>query len=244
MKDISKLKNEYLKKGVIVIPNVFTAEECDEIKRQAYSIKDEDIKKAGYPHSPSETAYNKRSLIFFPALANEYVNTIRTDERMVGLVKEFIGDDVRQINNQIYFRESGDEDQFAWHQDIMFREAGSFNGDVENDYFQTIIAIDDITEENGAIEFIEGSHKTMRIGAPQNLRVFNRGDLKGTKYTAKKGDVLIWSVLTVHGSEPNKSNKDRMTYMNGFCRTKATKTYPDYLVNGDIIKSINPTKIP
>jgi ectoine hydroxylase-related dioxygenase (phytanoyl-CoA dioxygenase family) len=244
MKDISKLKNEYLKKGVIVIPNVFTAEECDEIKRQAYSIKDEDIKKAGYPHSPSETAYNKRSLIFFPALANEYVNTIRTDERMVGLVKEFIGDDVRQINNQIYFRESGDEDQFAWHQDIMFREAGSFNGDVENDYFQTIIAIDDITEENGAIEFIEGSHKTMRIGAPQNLRVFNRGDLKGTKYTAKKGDVLIWSVLTVHGSEPNKSNKDRMTYMNGFCRTKATKTYPDYLVNGGIIKSINPTKIP
>jgi ectoine hydroxylase-related dioxygenase (phytanoyl-CoA dioxygenase family) len=126
----------------------------------------------------------------------------------------------------------------------MFREAGSFNGDVENDYFQTIIAIDDITEENGAIEFIEGSHKTMRIGAPQNLRVFNRGDLKGTKYTAKKGDVLIWSVLTVHGSEPNKSNKDRMTYMNGFCRTKATKTYPDYLVNGGIIKSINPTKIP
>jgi ectoine hydroxylase-related dioxygenase (phytanoyl-CoA dioxygenase family) len=244
MKNLSILKSQYAEKGIIVIPNVFTPAECDEIKKQAYSITDEEIKAAGYPHSPSETAYNKRSLIFFPALANDYINNIRTDERMVGLVKEFIGDDVRQINNQIYFRESGDEDQFAWHQDIMFREAGSFNGDVENDYFQTIIAIDDITEENGAIEFIEGSHKTMRIGAPQNLRVFNRGDLKGTKYTAKKGDVLIWSVLTVHGSEPNKSNKDRMTYMNGFCRTKATKTYPDYLVNGVIIKSINPTKIP
>jgi hypothetical protein len=51
-------------------------------------------------------------------------------------------------------------------------------------------------------------------------------------------------VLTVHGSEPNKSDKDRMTYMNGFCRTKATTIYPDYLVNGNIIKSINPTKIP
>jgi len=168
MKNISKLKNEYLKKGIIVIPNVFTSEECDEIKKQAYSIKDEEIKAAGYPHSPSETAYNKRSLIFFPALANEYINTIRTDERLVELVKEFIGDDVRQINNQIYFRESGDEDQFAWHQDIMFREEGSFNGDVEADYFQTIIAVDDITEENGAIEFIDGSHKTMRIGAPHN----------------------------------------------------------------------------
>ena len=244
MKNIATLKKQYAENGVIVIPSVFTSEECDEIKRQAYSIKDSEIKAAGYPHDASETAYNKRSLIFFPALANEYINNIRTDERMVELVKEFIGNDVRQINNQIYFRESGDEDQFAWHQDIMFREEGSFNGDVENDYFQTIIAVDDITEENGAIEFIDGSHKTMRIGAPNNLRAFNRGELKGTKYTAKKGDVLIWSVLTVHGSEPNKSDKDRMTYMNGFCRTKATTIYPDYLVNGNIIKSINPTKIP
>jgi ectoine hydroxylase-related dioxygenase (phytanoyl-CoA dioxygenase family) len=244
MKNISTLKKQYAENGVIVIPSVFTSEECDEIKRQAYSIKDSEIKAAGYPHNVSETAYNKRSLIFFPALANEYINDIRTDERMVELVKEFIGDDVRQINNQIYFRESGDEDQFAWHQDIMFREEGSFNGDVENDYFQTIIAVDDITEENGAIEFIDGSHKTMRIGAPHNLRVFNRGELKGTKYTAKKGDVLIWSVLTVHGSESNKSNKDRMTYMNGFCRTKATTTYPDYLVGGKLVKNINSTQIP
>jgi ectoine hydroxylase-related dioxygenase (phytanoyl-CoA dioxygenase family) len=244
MKNITTLKKQYTKNGVIVLPSVFTPEECDEIKRQAYLVQDNDIKKAGYPHDASETAYNKRSLIFFPALANEYINNIRTDERMVELVKEFIGDDVRQINNQIYFRESGDEDQFAWHQDIMFREEGSFNGDVEADYFQTIIAVDDITEENGAIEFIDGSHKTMRIGAPQNLRVFNRGELKGTKYTAKKGDVLVWSVLTVHGSESNKSDKDRMTYMNGFCRTKATTIYPDYLVNGELVKNINPTKIP
>jgi hypothetical protein len=95
MKKITTLKKEYEKKGIIVIPSVFTSEECDEIKRQAYSIKDEEIRAAGYPHSPSETAYNKRSLIFFPALANDYINNIRTDERMVELVKEFIGDDVR-----------------------------------------------------------------------------------------------------------------------------------------------------
>jgi hypothetical protein len=69
---------------------------------------------------------------------------------MSSLVKEFIGNDVRQINNQIYFRESGDYDQFAWHQDIMFREPHIFNEDVESDYFQTIIAVDDINEDNGA----------------------------------------------------------------------------------------------
>lgn len=244
MINFEQLKKEYNEKGIIVMSNVFTSEECDEIKKNAYSVRDEDIKKSGYPHVPSEKKNGKRLLVFFPSLVNEYLNKIRTDERMINLVKNFIGDDVKQINNQIYFRESGDQDQFAWHQDVMFREDINFNNDVEDDYFQTIIAVDDITEDNGAIEFIDGSHKTMRIPLPNNLREFKRGDLSGKKYTANKGDVLIWSVLSVHGSEPNQSKKDRMTYMNGFCRSKSTKTYPDYLKNGEIIRNINVNHIP
>ena len=238
------MRKDYEEKGVIVIPSVFTSAECDEIKRQAYSVTDEQITEAGYPHAPSEQIYNKKSLIFFPALANDYINSIRIDNRMVELAREFIGDDIRQINNQIYFREKGDLDQFAWHQDIMFREGHLFNEEVMDDYFQTIIAVDDITEQNGAIEFIEGSHKTMRIEPPKNLRRFERGNLKGTKYTAKKGDVLIWSVMIVHGSETNNSNSDRMTYMNGFCRTKASAGYPHYLIGGKVVPKIDSTMIP
>lgn len=241
---MNNYKDIYREKGVVVIPDVFTEEECRLMKHAAYSVKDEEIKAAGYKHDPSQTAYNKRSLIFFPALANSYLNKIRTDKRMVDLVKEFIGHDVRQINNQVYFRESGDKDQFAWHQDIMFREQSIFNEDVEEDYFQTIIAVDDITEENGAIEFIEGSHRTPIMAAPSNLRVFERNGLQGVKYTAKKGSVLIWSVMTIHGSEMNHSQSDRMTYMNGFCRTKAANSYPHYLVDGVIVKIIDPNSIP
>lgn len=241
---MNDLKKDYYEKGVIVIPSIFSADECDQIKKEAYLITDDQIKKAGYPHSPSERAYNKKSLIFFPALANNYLNSIRIDKRMTDLAHEFIGNDIRQINNQIYFREAGDADQFAWHQDLIFREPTIFSNDVEEDYFQTIIAVDDITEENGAIEFIEGSHKTMNIPKPKNLRVFERGDLKGTKYRAKKGDVLIWSVMIVHGSESNNSSSDRMTYMNGFCRTKAANRYPHYLIDGSVVSNIDSRMIP
>lgn len=238
------MNKEYEEKGVIVIPGVFSKEECDEIKRQAYTVKDIDIKMAGYRHAPSEQAYNKKSLIFFPALANEYLNQIRTDKRMVELVREWIGDDVRQINNQVYFRETGDKDQFAWHRDTIFREPQNFNNDVVDDYFQTIIAVDDITEDNGAVEFIEGSHNWPDFPTPRNLRIFERKGLQGKKYTATKGSVLIWTVTVVHGSEVNHSNSDRMTYMNGFCRTKATRAYPDYLINGKVVERMNPYSIP
>lgn len=236
--------NEYIKKGIVVVPSVFTAEECDKIKKEAYLVKDEDIKKAGYPNVASETIYNKKSLIFFPALANEYLNSIRTDPRMVNLVRNYIGKDVKQINNQIYFRETGDHDQFAWHRDTIFRESNYFKNDVIDDYFQTIIAVDDMTEHNGAIEFIDESHKWLNFDRPNKLRVFERNNLQGTKYLAKKGDVLIWSVMIVHGSEPNKSDSDRMTYMNGFCRSRSALAYPDYLINNEIVTHMNPTLIP
>lgn len=241
MNDILK---DYVEKGVAIIPNVFSEDECAELKAQAYSVTDQEILAAGYPHVPSEQAYNKKSLIFFPALANEYLNFIRIDDRMQSIVKEFIGNDVRQINNQIYFRESGDRDQFAWHRDTIFRESNIFTADVETDYLQTIVVVDDITEENGAVEFIEGSHKWENFPAPRNLRVFDRGDLRGTKYTAKKGSIMIWSVMIVHGSESNFSNADRMTYMNGFCQSRAASTYPHYMIDGKIVERIDPRLIP
>ena len=65
------MKKEYDEKGVVVIPSVFTADECDKIKTSAYSVTEDQIKLAGYPHVPSEQMYNRKSLIFFPALANQ-----------------------------------------------------------------------------------------------------------------------------------------------------------------------------
>ena len=105
---------------------------------------------------------------------------------MVHIVKTFLGDNVKQINNQVYFREPEDLDTFAWHRDTIFRESSQFKGTVETDYLQTIIAIDDITEENGAVEFIEGSHQWSDFDAPENLRKFKRDGLSGTKYVALK----------------------------------------------------------
>tara|TARA_B100000929_G_scaffold278934_1_gene255545 strand:+ start:1015 stop:1731 length:717 start_codon:yes stop_codon:yes gene_type:complete len=235
---------EYEDKGVVVIPSVFTEEECDRIKSEAYGVTDDQIKVAGYKHVPSEQAYNKKSLIFFPALANEYLNSIRTDERMQTLVSQFLGNDVRQINNQIYFREQADLDTFAWHRDTIFRESHVFTSNLATDYLQTVIAVDDITEDNSPVEFITGSHLWETFDDPVNLRLFNRGNLEGTKYTARKGDMMVWSVMVVHGSEANRSTSSRMTYMNGFCRTRSAGAYPEYLVDGRIVENIDPRKIP
>ena len=241
---LPEIRRAYEDDGVVVIPSVFEDFECDRIKEEAYKVTDLEIQESGYKHVPSEQAYNKKSLIFFPALANQYLNSVRIDKRLQNIVRDLLGNHVRQINNQIYFREAGDQDTFAWHRDTIFRESHLFSSGLETDYLQTIIAVDDITEENGAVEFITGSHFWDSFSNPKNLRKFERGRYTGTKYTAQKGDVMVWSVKVVHGSEANVSDSPRMTYMNGFCKTKSVSAYPDYLRRGEVVKHIDPEMIP
>lgn len=250
MMNLEPFKKIYDRNGIVVIPDVFTAEEMAWLKQEAYDTKPADITRGGYKHRPAEQAKNKLSLIFFPALANEYIDAIRTDQRMVEIVRYFLGGNVKQVNNQIYFRESGDEDQFAWHQDIVFRKPRDRFPDVEKHYMQSVIAVDDLLEDNGAIEFIDQSHlegdqylKT-RHALTDMLRKFERKGLQGRKYTASKGSVLLWNVLTVHGSEENISDSDRMTYMNGFCRADGCLDYPWYMKGGEVVEHLDPHLIP
>ena len=230
------------KDGVEVIKGVFTPEEMERLRDEAYLLEYEQIKGAGYKHEPLEMKGKYPALVFWPSLINKYIDKLRTDPRLVKIVKKHLGNNVKQINNQIYYRHAGDGDQFAWHQYVMFREPERFKN-IEDGYLQTIIAVDNITEDNGAIEFIPGSHKT-KLKTPDDLRRFVRGDKKGKKYTCKSGDVMIWSVMVVHGSEENISNDSRMTYMNGFAKAECVKDYPYYLKDGEIVGKIQANKIP
>lgn len=232
----------FKKDGVEIISNVFTKKECERIREEAYELTATDITQGGYKHLAIKGNNNKRQLAYFVALGNEYLNEIRTDKRLVKIVKTFLGNNVRQINNQIYYREPFDGEEFAWHQDTMFREKEYFVNP-QKDYLQTIIAIDDITEDNGAIEFILGSHREV-LETPQDLRKFERGERKGTKLTCKAGDVMVWDVNIIHGSEQNLSTRQRMSYMNGFARTENVTMYPHYLVNGEVFKNIESELIP
>lgn len=203
-----------------------------------------------YPHDYLETKGGKfPALSFFPCLVEPYLNEVRKDERLARIVREFLGDDVKQLNNQIYYRLPGDGDEFAWHQDVSFRIPREDYPSIETAYLQTLVVIDEITMENSPVEFIPGSHKEGeqnlldRIGVNWMLRTFERKGLHGKKYLAKPGDVMIWSVLTVHGSEKNTSTLPRMTYMNGYARADAAKDWPLYLKDGKVVE-IDPTKIP
>lgn len=252
-KSVKKAKVVYEKNGVALIPSVFTKQEADNIRAAALisltEIHAENV------YSKSHTELEKREnagtnfpiLLFWPGLRSRYLEQIRTDPRLQFIVKSFLGNDVKQLNNQVYFRMPGDGDSFHWHQDVIFRQPAEDYPGIENSYLQTIVVVDEITSENGAVEYILGSQKKGNLQLTddsfKNLRNF---DLKTIKkifpkkspkiMTAKPGDVLVWSVMIAHGSRPNNSNNMRMTYMNGYAKAEAAKKWPFYLKGGKLQK--------
>jgi hypothetical protein len=219
---LSSSKADYIRDGYAIIPAVFSTHEMNNVRAEAY-----DVLKRMRPRDPSLQMRNGfPALLFGPDDQSSYLRFISNSRVMRAIVRFFLGMDVLRLNNQIYFRESGDEDQFAWHQDICFRTPPEDFSGIEDSYLQTIICVDDI-DGNGAIEFVPGSHRCgnlnliPRDNSEYGLREFSRGEWRGVKVAAKSGDVLLWSVMTVHGSEPNTSGRNRMTLMNGFAKASA-----------------------
>jgi len=253
----------YRRDGVTVIKGVFAQDETNEIRSAAYMILAHlsKIGESGYKHRALETiktnGVESPALIFWSTLASEPLNRYRTDERLQKIVTAILGPNVKQLNNQLYYRLPGDGDSFAWHQDIMFRSPRiEYPGIVEQDaYLQTAIIVDRMWAGNGGIEFVLGSHRLGDIGVIKDkyysaLRGFDRNKnaekfrhLPTRIFEVDPGDVLVWSSLSVHGSEPNKSGLHRMYYMNGFAKAECCNPWPYYVKDGKLV-DLDPSMIP
>lgn len=108
-------------------------------------------------------------------------------------------------------------ESFGWHQDITFRDG-------PGEYLQIGIVLDAMTVSNGPIHFVPGSHKLgdlnlLKDRNDQAIRTFRPDAFPhSVRVFPSAGDVLVWSVMTAHGSGPNKSRKNREMHVHGFKR--------------------------
>lgn len=226
-------KLQYEKDGVLRIPKFFSTDEINELRRSFYV----DFRKAESHQLQWRNGYP--ALLFYP----EKMAQISKDPKLVDLVKDYLGDNVRQINCQSYVRLPGDGDAFNLHQDLSFRTEEEFHNTIESGYLQTAIVIDPMEIDNSPIFFVHGSHKKgvmkliPRDNSEAGLRDIPDENMRaGEPMLAEPGDLLLWSVMTVHFSLPNRSNRSRMYLMNGFAKAECVKVerYPWYLKDGHI----------
>lgn len=138
------------------------------------------------------------------------------DPRLVQPVIELLGGDLRLYWDQIFVKPGPEGKQFPWHQDNGYAETDPL------EYFTYWIALCDVPTEKGAIRVKPGSHKNGVIPHVQNAEghwVVNDPD-EGQPAPCKKGEMLLFSSLTLHRSGTNQTTEPRLAYIVQICSAK------------------------
>jgi len=163
------------------------------------------------------------------------------DPRLVGPALELLGtESCEQLLCQAHYKMPNDGVAFDWHQDIQHRDKGNstwrdVNG--RGSFVQTILLVDDMTEENGPLEFLpsdavdlDAQGRMLRVsvyGAPMPTDAAPIDTTRATSVTGRAGDVLVFGPYAVHGSMPNTSPWPRRVLINGYAAPGAnSRFYP------------------
>ena len=157
------------------------------------------------------------------------------DPRLTYMAGQLLGS--RQANhliNQIHFKFPHDGVFFPFHQDSRHRGYGSphwSDANGKGSYVQIVMAIDELTMENGPMYFVPGSCKLGHLDMPYDEKSptvsphFDRAE--AVPALMKPGSVVLFGPYVIHGSLPNESEKSRRVFINGFAYPGAnSRKYP------------------
>ncbi len=154
------------------------------------------------------------------------------DSRTLSLCSALLGTTtMEQLICQGHYKLSGDQVKFDWHQDCQHRGFGTLDWTDVNgrgSYVQTLMAIDEVTADNGPVMFVSCSAQEGYLGLDKVSDVNQVIDVThAVPLLMQPGDIAFFSPYSVHGSQPNKSGKSRRVFINGFAYPGANhRKYP------------------
>lgn len=156
---------------------------------------------------------------------------MRRSEHYFRVLEPFLGADIKQITHQLHWKPPGAKyTSYRFHQDARFREGSIKSFDLLHSTVTTGLAIDRQTVENGALRIIPRSQRLgylglsddgpIMVGQTQDEDLRRAGLDPASMVTCEMepGDLLLWTLFTVHGSAPNVSSYDRRFMINSYVR--------------------------
>ena len=156
---------------------------------------------------------------------------MRRSRHYYAVLEPFLGRDIKQISHQIHWKPPGAKyTSYRFHQDARFREGSLKAFDHLTSSVTTGLAIDRQTAENGALRLFPRSQRLgylglsddgpIMVGETQDEELRRAGLDPAAMITCEMepGDLLLWTLFTVHGSAPNMSAYDRRFMINSYVR--------------------------
>ncbi|GAB5467142.1 MAG: phytanoyl-CoA dioxygenase family protein [Rhodospirillales bacterium] len=233
--------DHYWEQGYAVVRGVFSQGRMAEVQAETRAIYAEGLK---HPTTYRDhnlyfdilpERHNGRRFVLqahWFAWISPFFEAFRRDPAYLELLEPLIGRDIKQIGQQIHWKPPGAGlTGFRFHQDYRFRERTDVFQDILSNYVTTGLAIDPATRQNGCLRVIPGSHTRGYLGLSDEGGALMKGATAESELAAagldpgsivdlelEPGDVALWSLFTVHGSQPNTSAKDRAFGLSSYVR--------------------------
>ena len=164
-----------------------------------------------------------------PVEVSEAYLAATLDSRMVDCIADLIGPDVKLHHTKINSKLPGGHTEVKWHQDF------SFTPHSNDDVVTALLMVDDVTEENGPLQVLAGSHR----GPIHSL--WHEGVFTGAvadevaaaclpsaaTCTGPAGSVCLMHTRLLHGSAANRSERPRTLHISVYSAEDAVPISPN-----------------
>jgi len=149
------------------------------------------------------------------------VYDLLTAPRIVGYVRDLLGEDVIAWGSHFFCKMPHDGKSVDWHQDASYWPLSP------SKTVTVWLAIDDTDRENACMQFIPGTHRlghlAYRSSTEEEGNVLDQSVEQAERFGSpvcvelKAGEVSIHSDLLLHGSEANRSDRRRCGLTLRYC---------------------------
>jgi ectoine hydroxylase-related dioxygenase (phytanoyl-CoA dioxygenase family) len=234
-------REQYEREGFAVVRGVYRPDEVAELTAEAQALWEEGRRHPRtFRHGnvvlridPDPALGPSLRFVQWAARVSPVCARWRIEPRLLEIVRMLLGDDFKQIVNQVSWKPAGVTNGHAFHQDSRFRRPRSAYRELARSYVQTMIALDPHAVENGCVLVLPRSHHLGEIALdPGGTVLGGRDDLDelaavgidadaAVPLELSPGDVALWHPFLVHGSGANASRQDRRAYLNSYVAAEA-----------------------
>lgn len=197
--------DRYEHDGFIIIPDLITEEECNELKNEAQKV---------FNNNASATA----SVYVHASVASPILRQFHADPRLLDVLKMIMPDGVMFLSDKVVVKTADKTFATPWHMDCFYWPG-------TRPKLSVWIPFDDVNADNGALTVVRGSHTKnwtmIKKGLPNGEFIYEVADNEINQddivvCTVKRGSAIFFSDRLVHGSTTNTARIDRYTIISTY----------------------------
>lgn len=220
--------NDYQRDGYLLLRQVLDADQLSTLQTvtQNFITQSRDITENNDVYDLADnhcTAQPSLNRIKKPHIQHQAYHEVMHSDNILPCLKQLLGNNIRLHNSKLNAKASQGGAAVQWHQDWAYYPH------TNDDLLAIAIMLSDISEEDGPLQVIPGSHR--RDALPHDNDGIFCGAIdvthpdseldRAVTLTGKAGDMSIHHVRTLHGSAPNRSEQPRLLLLYEFGATDA-----------------------